>query len=131
VQPSSGRGVDEATGWFLDYFSPGELRRYLKRGASAPMRDVRLAAAASIGIALITAAITIERMRALASDPGAIASMCVVASGFALAVFIFHLLRLGAARRLASGAITPEQVRAHLDESRMSAAVAVSASAAG
>jgi hypothetical protein len=67
VQPPSGRGVDEATGWFLDYFSPGELRRYLKRGASAPMRDVRLAAAASIGIALIAAAIAIERMRALAS----------------------------------------------------------------
>jgi hypothetical protein len=64
------------------------------------------------------------------SGPGAIASLCVVTSGFALAVFIFHLLRLSAARQLASGAITPEQVRAHLDESRVSVA-AVSASAAG
>ena len=131
VQPPNGRGVDEATGWFLDYFSPGELRRYLKRGASAPLRDVRLAAAASIGIALIAAVIAFEKMRALASDPGAIASLCVVTSGFALAVFIFHLLRLGAARRLASGAFTPEQVRAHLGESLMSVAAApVGASAA-
>jgi GPH family glycoside/pentoside/hexuronide:cation symporter len=109
--------VDDETGWFLDYFSRGELRRYLKLGATAPLRDVRLATAASLGVAIMTAAIAIDEMRGLASNPGAIASLAVVTSGFALAIFVFHLLRRGAAHRLGSGAISPELIRAHLGDS--------------
>jgi GPH family glycoside/pentoside/hexuronide:cation symporter len=116
VAPTNARGVDEETGWFLDYFSPGELRRYLNRGERSPVRDVAVAAGASIGVSLLAAAIAIVRIRELASDPGAIASLSVVTAGFALAVFLFHLLRLGPARRLASGAITPTMVQAHLGE---------------
>jgi GPH family glycoside/pentoside/hexuronide:cation symporter len=106
--------VDDETGWFLDYFSPRELRRYLDLGATAPVRDVRLAAAVSLGVAIAAAAIAIDQMHALASNPGAIASLAVVTSGFAVAIFVFHLLRLGAAFRLASGAVSPELVGAHL-----------------
>jgi hypothetical protein len=39
----------------------------------------------------------------------------VVAAGFALAVFGFHLLRIGAALRLSAGNIPPATIRAHLD----------------
>jgi hypothetical protein len=45
---------------------------------------------------------------------GALASLAVVLSGFALALFLFHLVRIGAARRLASGVISNAVVRAHL-----------------
>ena len=132
VPPPSGRGVDESTGWFLDYFSAGELRRYLKRGRRAPLRDVRLAAGASLGVAVAGAAVAIVRMRALTADPGAITSLAVVTAGFALAVLAFHLLRLGAARRLASGAVAPEIIRRHLgDTSAPGSEPRVAASAAG
>jgi glycoside/pentoside/hexuronide:cation symporter, GPH family len=117
IPPPSGRGVDEETGWFLDFFSPGELRRYLARGSVTPLRDVAVAALASIGIAVLAALISIEKLSGLAPDPGAIASLSVVTSGFALAVFLFHLLRLGPARRLASGAIARDTIRSHLGES--------------
>jgi glycoside/pentoside/hexuronide:cation symporter, GPH family len=116
VLPTDGRRVDDETGWFLDYFSSGELRRYLAQGPAAPLRDVRLAAAASIAVTIGTGFVALSEMRSIASTPGALASIAVVTSGFALAIFVFHLLRLGAARRLATGSIDPEMIRAHLGE---------------
>jgi glycoside/pentoside/hexuronide:cation symporter, GPH family len=121
IPPPASRGVDEATGWFLDYFSPGELRRYLERGPLSPVRDVYLVAGASILVSASAALLAIVRIRQMSSDPGAIASLAVVTAGFALAVFLFHLLRLTPARKLATARIPPDVVRAHLGES-MSAA---------
>jgi GPH family glycoside/pentoside/hexuronide:cation symporter len=117
VPPPNARDVDEDTGWFLDNFSPGELRRYVKQGSAAPVRDVGRAAVVSIAISLSAAILAIARMGSTQTDPGAIASLAVVASGFALAVFLFHLMRLIPARRLASGAVAAQTVRAHLSES--------------
>jgi hypothetical protein len=56
-------------------------------------------------------------MCSLASDPGAVASLSVVAAGFALAVLLFHLMRLKPARELAAGKVSVAVVRAHLAES--------------
>jgi glycoside/pentoside/hexuronide:cation symporter, GPH family len=116
VAPPNAREVDDETGWFLDYFSPGELRRYLDKGALSPIRDVALAAGVSIGVSVAAAAIAIVRMHDLATQPGATVSLSVVAAGFALAVFLFHMLRFSSARRLASGAVPAAVVRAHLNE---------------
>ncbi len=41
-------------------------------------------------------------------------SLIVVAGGLALAIFAFHLMRLGPARRLAAGEVPADVVRAHL-----------------
>lgn len=117
IAPPSARDVDEETGWFLDYFSQGELKRFLAEGSAAPIRDVLRAAAVSILVCVMAAGLALARMGGAASRPGAIASLSVVASGFALALFLFHLLRIGAARRLASGAISAQTVRDHLNES--------------
>jgi GPH family glycoside/pentoside/hexuronide:cation symporter len=116
VPPPDARDVDDDTGWFLDYFSPGELRRYLEKGAFSPVRDVALAAGASIAVSVTAALIAIVRMRDLSGEPGATVSLSVVAAGFALAVFLFHILRFQSAKRLASGAVAPAVVRAHLSE---------------
>ncbi len=116
VPPLDGRIVDEETGWFLDYFSPGELRRYLAHGPATPLRDVRLAAAASIAVTIGAGFVAVNEMRGISSSPGAMASIAVVTSGFALAIFVFHLLRLSAARKLGAGSIAPELVRAHLGD---------------
>src|SRR5262245_40168241 len=37
LPPPAGREVDERTSWFLDYFSVGELRRVLSRGARSAL----------------------------------------------------------------------------------------------
>jgi hypothetical protein len=116
VAPPRARAVDDETGWFLDYFSPGELRRFVEKGALSPVRDVVVAAFASLAVSAGAALIAIVRMRDLGSDPGAIVSLTVVAAGFAFAVFLFHVLRLRSARRLAGGAVTPAVVLAHLRE---------------
>ena len=50
IVPPPTPGHDEDVGWFLDYFSSGELKRYLAKGASQPVRDVRKVAAISISV---------------------------------------------------------------------------------
>ena len=118
VAPPRQREVDEDTGWFLDYFSTKELLHYVDRGPHMPVRDVATRAALSISIGVVAGLWTIQRLHTIRhDDPGTIISMVVVAGGFAFAVFLFHLMRLGPARRLASGAVSPDVVRAHLKES--------------
>ncbi|MGO9606630.1 MAG: MFS transporter [Candidatus Binataceae bacterium] len=116
VPPPAGGPVDEATGWFLDHFSEGELRRYAKSGGASPLRDVMVAAATAIAVSVIAALFALSRVREPGTDPGAMASLTVVIAGFALAVFVFHLLRIKAALRLGGGAIPIATVRAHLGE---------------
>jgi len=115
VPPPHAGPVDEATGWFLDNFSPGELRRHLKNTGSSLMRDVLISAITAIALSAMAAAYAISCARAPGTDPGALASLSVVAAGFALAVFVFHLLRIGAALQLSAGSVSPATIRAHLD----------------
>jgi hypothetical protein len=117
IAPPSSRAADEASGWFLDYFSRRELERFLIRGPRAPRWDVWRAAAAPLAVCVTTGDVAWRRMVATA-DPGAIASLAVVASGFSFALLLFHLVRIGPARRLASGAIPNEVVGAHLLDCR-------------
>ncbi len=108
--------VDEATGWFLDNFSPGELRRYVDHsGGRSLIRDVVMSAAGAIAVSVLAALYALASARAPGTDPGAMASLSVVAAGFALAVFVFHILRIGAALRLSEGAVPLATIRAHLD----------------
>jgi GPH family glycoside/pentoside/hexuronide:cation symporter len=116
VSPPNARGVDEATGWFLDYFSAGELKRYLHRGAYSPVRDVYLSAGGSMSACLAAVLLAGERMTTIGAEPGAIASLAVVGAGIALATFMFHVVRLGPARRLAAGLVSKEQIIAHLKD---------------
>ncbi len=116
VPPPNARGVDEATGWFLDYFSTGELKRYLRGGAFSPVRDVYLSVGGSAAVCLAVGLFAAERMTNLGAEPGAVASLAVVAAGIALAVFMFHVVRLGPARQLAAGLISNDQILAHLDD---------------
>jgi GPH family glycoside/pentoside/hexuronide:cation symporter len=116
IVPPPTPGHDEDVGWFLDYFSSGELKRYLDKGASQPVRDVFKVAAMSISITIISAIYVLSRVSSLRSDPGAMISLIVVAGGLAFAIFVFHLMRLGPARRLAAGEVPADVVRAHLGQ---------------
>ncbi|HXN84787.1 MAG TPA: hypothetical protein VN867_01895, partial [Candidatus Binataceae bacterium] len=116
------RKVNEETGWFLDYFSVGELRRFVSKGPNAVIRDVRMSAMFAIAVCVLPAIWVAYLIVQLSGDPSNVTSLMIVigglvVSGFAFATFIFHLLRLGPARQLASGAVSDEIVRAHLAES--------------
>ncbi len=117
IPPPAGRRADEASGWFLDNFSPRELERFLARGSPRLAWDVWRAAGVSLAVCLITGYVAWWRIESHAG-PGAVASLAVVISGSALALFLFHLVRIGPARRLAEGAIPNTVVRAHLDDCR-------------
>jgi GPH family glycoside/pentoside/hexuronide:cation symporter len=116
LPPPRSRAVDEETGWFLDHFSARELRRHLENGPRTIVHDAWRAAFAAIvacgGALLLVAA----RMTDLDADPGPVPTLGVVTAGFAFAVFVFHLMRVPPARRLAGGAVPSDVVRAHLDE---------------
>lgn len=116
IVPPPKPGADDDTSWFLDNFSKGELKRYLNRGASQPVRDVVTMAAISIGVSIVSVIYVLHRVQSLTTAPPAMAPVVVVAAGLALAVFAFHLMRLGPARRLAAGEIPADVVRAHLGE---------------
>ncbi len=116
VVPPPTPGHDEDVGWFLDYFSSGELKRYLAKGASRPVRDVLTVAAISISVSIISVIYVLRRVSSLRADPGAMISLIVVAGGLAFAIFVFHLMRLGPARRLAAGEVSTDAVRAHLGQ---------------
>lgn len=117
VPPPAARMVEEETGWFLDYFSAGELQRFITHGPRAPIRDVALAAGAALGVCALSALLVVHRVGSLSHNPGAIVSLLVVTSGFAFAVFLFHLMRLGPARIMAAGSISAHVVSQHLEES--------------
>jgi GPH family glycoside/pentoside/hexuronide:cation symporter len=116
IVPPPTPGHDEDVGWFLDYFSSGELKRYLAKGASQPVRDVLTVAAMSIAITIVSVIYVLTRISSLRADPGAMISLIVVAGGLAFAIFVFHLMRLGPARRLAAGEVPADVVRAHLGQ---------------
>ena len=117
LAPPDERDVDEDTGWFLDHFSRGELKRVRRRGAHGALRDVlRVAALAlvlTVGLALWVKA----DLEATGGNPGPLAVFAIVIAGFALTVFVFHLSRIGPALRLRSEGISDATIDAHLAHS--------------
>jgi hypothetical protein len=115
LPPPSGRGVDEDTGWFLDHFSPRELRRALVLGAPTLQRD----AARALGVAVAACAGILVLAGASVHDwntqPGAVAVIGVPFAGLALAAACFHAIRVHAARRARREGLVAEQVTAHLE----------------
>jgi GPH family glycoside/pentoside/hexuronide:cation symporter len=115
LPPPRGRVVDEDTGWFLDHFSPRELHRFLDRGQQSIVFDAWRAALGAIVTCLIALGLVATQITNLDRDPGPVPTLAVVSAGFAFAVFVFHLMRVQPARRLAAGAVPADIVRAHLN----------------
>jgi len=112
--PPGIRTVDEETGWFLDYFSVGELRRVLRRGAVGVLGDVVRVAMLAIAIAIGLAAWVAHDVSASGGVPGPFAVIAIVSAGFALTVFVFHLSRIRPALKLRRAAVGAATIRAHL-----------------
>ncbi len=116
VAPLERRGVDEATGWFLDHFSPRELRRALRDGPAS--LTPRLAGFVAVGVLAFVVCVveTLATFGDGSRDPGIVATLWVLAGGLSLGVAAFHGVRLRAASRLRREPLDPERVLAHLDD---------------
>jgi len=114
LTPAAVRAVDEETGWFLDYFSHGELRRVLRLGAKRALVDVLRVAALALALAIGLAFWVAGNLEDTGGNPGPFAVIAIVIAGFALTVFVFHLSRIGPALRLRRGEVADETILAHL-----------------
>ncbi|MFI5315178.1 MAG: MFS transporter [Myxococcota bacterium] len=112
--PPEHREVEEDTGWFLDYFSTGELERVLRRGRAGALRDVLGVAALALALTIGLALWVTNELSATGGNPGPLAVIAIVIAGFALTIFVFHLSRIGPALRLRSDSISEATIRAHL-----------------
>ena len=110
------RRVPEELGWFLDFFSPRELRRFLARGAGSVRTGVLgwCVVWALLGGALVLRAFggSFE----MASEAPLATVFAVVGAGLSITALCFQLPRLGAARRLGAEPPDPSLVEAHLEE---------------
>jgi GPH family glycoside/pentoside/hexuronide:cation symporter len=116
LAPPKGRTVPEDVAWYLDTFSPRELRRLLADGPAAVRRLVVGAAAGWLAVSLGSALFVAANVQDLHVEPGAMTVIAVVLSGMALAGAGFHALRIGASRRLEAEAPEAGVVKAHLEE---------------
>jgi GPH family glycoside/pentoside/hexuronide:cation symporter len=114
LSPPGLRDVDEETGWLLDHFSPGELRRALSGGVTRLRRDTVLAALAALGVCAACVALAAFRVGDLSREPGTLAVVAIALAGLALAVFLFHWIRMRVALGLRSEALQSADLRAHL-----------------
>ncbi len=114
LMPPGTRTVDEDTGWFLDYFSVGELRRVLRRGVNGALGDVLRVAALTVALAVGLALWVANEVSVSGGAPGPLAVIAIVGAGFALTVFVFHVSRIGPALKLRRAAVSEATIRAHL-----------------
>ena len=114
LAPPEEREVDEDTGWFLDYFSRGELVRVRRRGVQGALGDVLRVAALALALTIGLAFWVRSDLEATAGNPGVLAVFAIVTAGFALTIFVFHLSRIGPALRLRRAGISEATLDAHL-----------------
>ena len=115
LPPPSERGLDEDTGWFLDHFTPGELRRALGRGWNNLERDAVRALVIAGLVCFGAAGAAWHTVGGLAQQPGALTVLGVALSGLALAAACFHAIRIRAARQAGRTGLVADQVNAHLE----------------
>ncbi len=114
VPPPGARAVPDELGWFLDTFSPGELRRIAQSGPNVALRDVALQVLLSGLLTLATVFIAVSAVPNLDVDPGPLAVLAVVAAGLSLTGLLFHLTRLPNALKLRRAPVSAEEIGLHL-----------------
>jgi len=114
VPPPGARGVDEPTAWYLDHFSPRELRGAARGGGRRLMGTVALQATVCLALCLGVGASVHETVTDLDAEPGVGTVVGVVVAGLGFCAFVFHLLRLRAATRFAGMGLDRTVLERHL-----------------
>ncbi len=100
--------------WFLDYFSPSELRLAATRGVARVLPRVLTATGVSLLVAVGAGVMAFSGIDSLEDRPHPLTVLGVVVSGLSFTGFIFHALRIGPARRLVRVDPGREAIAAHL-----------------
>jgi len=98
LDPPQDRGLDEDTGWFLDHFSRGELRR-VREGESLVWRLVLFCLFTTLILATAVGSI-LATVQDVKQAPGLLAVVEIISAGVAVAALAWSIIRLRAARRL-------------------------------
>lgn len=118
IGPPRERGVDEATGWFLDHFSGRELRRYRAQGARPVVLGTSVAVFVSAAVLAGGTFLSLRSLGDLGREPGVATIAAVVTAGAGLTALCFHGMRLRAALRLARAPVAGAVIEAHLELTR-------------
>jgi GPH family glycoside/pentoside/hexuronide:cation symporter len=113
--PPDRRGVDEATGWFLDFFSKKELQASLA-GERRVLLSVITWGASLTALAAIAMLYAIEHVSGLTHDPGPKPSLAIVFAGMCFAGALFHVLRIRPALRFVRQPPRRDVIVRHLAE---------------
>jgi GPH family glycoside/pentoside/hexuronide:cation symporter len=115
--PEAERAVSEPDGWFLDHFSPRELRRLERDGNGSEGLVRAIGAALALSLAGFVALSGLALVAGLDSaDPAPLTTVfAVVGAGLSLTAALFHGARLSAARRYTRMPVTGETLRAHVE----------------
>lgn len=112
--------VNEDTGWFLDYFSVKELKMILDHGTRNAVRMVKRPITLSAVGFFVTIISTIGMLHDSMSNSQmdqlkqGIGSFLVIIAGLFFTLMIFHILRLGTAKKMAADPVDNEIIREHL-----------------
>ncbi|MBN1472711.1 MAG: MFS transporter [Syntrophaceae bacterium] len=120
--PIDAQAVPEDTGWFLDYFSPRELKNVVAKGVGGLVGKVYMSVLASAAVVVACGIgifyILIGAMTASQADQArqAVASGLVFCCGLAIAVTIYHCLRIGTAKKMTANPIDKAMIQTHIDQ---------------
>jgi GPH family glycoside/pentoside/hexuronide:cation symporter len=115
LAPPNARNVDEATGWYLDYFSSRELRSYAARGVQ-PLGSAIFWTVLCAVVTVVATYSCVASVKSLDVDPGPLPSLNIVLAGMSLTAFLFHALRIRPALQLRRKPLDAGTVRQHIDE---------------
>lgn len=124
VEPPVDPGETEDMGWFLDHFSPRELRRALVRGPGTLVAGAWIGAAVSSAVLAGGSWLVVHNLGDLSAKPGLTTVFEVVLAGVGLTALLYHVVRLHAALRARRDPPSREQVLAQLERARVLSPVA-------
>ncbi|HIG39859.1 MAG: glycoside-pentoside-hexuronide (GPH):cation symporter [bacterium] len=116
VHPPGSRGVDEAVGWELDHFSLAELELLIEKGKQALGKHTLFLSLACLSSFVIFAYLLVTEITDIASAPGLLAVVYVVASGISFTAAVYHFSKFVVSTKLE----IPEDaiIQAHLKVTR-------------
>jgi GPH family glycoside/pentoside/hexuronide:cation symporter len=114
LPPPSLRSVDEATGWFLDYFSKRELRGLIQHG-SGVLTSVLGWGGAFAALSIASACYAVTHLQGADVNPGPLPTLAIVCSGLSFSGLMFHALRIKPALRLVHETPPAAVIQSHLD----------------
>jgi GPH family glycoside/pentoside/hexuronide:cation symporter len=128
VDPITGRtvpahdmgAVPEDTGWFLDYFSPKELKTIMGQGTKGLLTRVKIPvvryAMVCFGAVIFTIWLLHDSMSMSQADQikQGVGTLFIIIAGISLTLTVFHILRIRAAKKMIAQPINANVIQEHL-----------------